>query len=170
MEKLGLLTAENLDAGMDLLPAKLDSDRARVMVLAIGLQESRLMERRQLPRKKGGPWGPANGLFQFERGGGVRGVLRHVASRPLAVPACRARHVDPTPAAVHLALAHDDVLAVAFARLLLWTDAAPLPELGDEDGSWAMYLRTWRPGSPHPETWPELYRQALAYVTGATRG
>jgi hypothetical protein len=34
--------------------------------------------------------------------------------------------------------------------------------IGDADGAWAYYLNTWRPGKPHPETWPALYVQALA--------
>ena len=55
----------------------------------------------------------------------------------------------------------DDVLAAAFARLLLFTDPAKLPKLGDADGAWQLYLRTWRPGKPHPHTWPDLYAQAL---------
>jgi hypothetical protein len=67
---------------------------------------------------------------------------------------------------VYNSLAHDDVLAAAFARLLLWTDPQRLPSLGDADGAWALYLRTWRPGKPHPQTWPALYAQALAAVGG----
>ncbi len=35
-----------------------------------------------------------------------------------------------------------------FARLLLWTDAKPLPAIGDEQGAWDYYLRNWRPGKP----------------------
>src|SRR5690606_35531315 len=53
-----------------LLPSRMDSDRATVMLLAIGLQESRFEHRRQIK-------GPARGFWQFERGGGVRGVMTH---------------------------------------------------------------------------------------------
>jgi hypothetical protein len=101
----------------------------------------------------------------MERGGGVLGVLTHSASKPHAQTVCKARGVEPTSPAVWNAIEEDDVLAAAFARLLLWTDAGRLPALGDADGAWRLYERTWRPGRPHPETWPDFYRQALAYVT-----
>lgn len=139
-----------------LLPVAMNSARADVMLLAIGLQESRFTHRRQIG-------GPARGFWQFERGG-VAGVLEHPASRKHAVSVCAARGVDPTITNVHLALEHDDVLAAAFARLLLWTDAKPLPALGDSATAWDYYLRNWRPGKPHPKTWPALYAQALAAV------
>ncbi len=54
------------------------------------------------------------------------------------------------------------MLAAAFARLLLLTDAKPLPQIGDVQGAWAYYVRNWRPGKPHPDTWPGLYKQAQA--------
>jgi len=58
---------------------------AEVMLLAIGLQESRLIHRKQIQ-------GPARGLWQFERAG-VQGVLTHPASRALAADLC-----PPSPA------------------------------------------------------------------------
>lgn len=137
-----------------LLPARMNTPTANALLLAIGLQESRLTHRRQIG-------GPARGLWQFEQGGGVRGVLNHAASAKLAGRVCLARKVDTTPSAVYAELEHDDVLAAAFARLLLWTDPKPLPALGDVDASWALYERTWRPGKPHRKTWDALYAQAL---------
>jgi len=56
------------------------------------------------------------------------------------------------------------VLAAGVARLLLWTDPKALPAIGDADAGWSLYLRTWRPGKPHPKTWPALYAQAMAVV------
>ena len=140
-----------------LLPANRDTREARVMLLASGLQESRFLHRRQIG-------GPARGFWQFEQGGGVRGVLMHPFSRDLAYSVCDEREVAATARDVYNTLEHDDVLAAAFARLLLWTDFQRLPSLGDAEGAWALYLRTWRPGKPHPETWPDLYRQAVAEV------
>lgn len=131
-----------------------DTPEARVMLLAIGQQESRFEHRRQIG-------GPARGFWQFERGGGVVGVLTHKASAQRAATLCAARGVDATPAAVYDRLEHDDVLAAGFARLLLLTDPKPLPAVGDVDGAWAYYLRNWRPGKPHPKTWPALYEKAL---------
>ena len=140
-----------------LLPAKMTSPQAELMLLAIGLQESRLTHRRQIG-------GPARGLWQFERGGGVAGVLRHAASREHALIVCDARRVAPVPEQVYQRLEHDDVLAAAFARLLLYTDPARLPALGEVGASWDLYLRTWRPGKPHRHTWDALYAQALEAV------
>ncbi|AZS80662.1 hypothetical protein ELS24_20745 [Achromobacter spanius] len=146
-----------------LLPADRDTREARVMLLAIGLQESRFVHRRQIN-------GPAVGFWQFERGGGVRGVLAHASSWADARSVCAVRDVEPTATDVYNSLAHDDILAAAFARLLLWTDPLRLPSLGDANGGWALYLRTWRPGKPHPETWAALYAQAMATVGGGNVG
>lgn len=146
-----------IDPALALLPAKMDTPAARVMLLAIGLQESRFIHRRQIG-------GPARGFWQFEKGGGVRGVLTHASTRKLARLVCKASCVPATADAVYDALDKDDVLAAACARLLLWSDPKALPALGDAESAWALYLRTWRPGKPHPQTWPDLYRQAVAEV------
>ncbi len=149
-----------INPALALLPTKMDTPAARVQLLAIGLQESRFLHRRQLGN------GPARGLWQFERTGGVRGVLTHPASRELAYRICGLHEVAPVAAAVHPALETDDVLAAAFARLLMWTDGWRLPAVGDVQGAWDMYIRTWRPGKPHPQTWGGLYAQAVAEVGG----
>lgn len=148
-----------IDQGLSMLPAAMDSEAARVMLLAIGLQESGLTARVQIV--DGGQQGPARGLWQFERGGGAAGVLRHSASRYWMHSACSARGVESTPAALWAALATDDALAAAAARLLLFTDPKRLPQPGDESGAWALYLRVWRPGKPHPDRWPACYAQAV---------
>ena len=140
-----------------LLPAKMTSPQAEVLLLAIGLQESRFKHRRQIG-------GPARGWWQFERGGGVAGVLRHPASREHAVRVCDARGVAPVPEQIYQRLEHDDVLAAAFARLLLYTDPARLPAVGEVNASWDLYMRTWRPGRPHRHTWDVLYAQAMEAV------
>ena len=46
----------------------------------------------------------------------------------------------------------------------LWTDPAPLPAVGEIQQAWALYLRTWRPGKPHRQTWDALYAQAMEEV------
>lgn len=158
-----------LAPALALLPAAMDTPEARVMLLAIGLQESRLVHRRQLVGNPPRPVGPAKGLWQFERGGGCKGVVEHPASRYWMAKACAARGVQFTATALWNALEHDDVLAAAAARLLLFTDPRRLPHVGDEREAWNLYMRTWRPGKPHRATWPSLYAQALAAVTeGAT--
>ena len=154
---LNEIREQAITPALALLPARMSSPEAEVMLLAIGLQESRLTHRRQIG-------GPARGLLQFERGGGVAGVLRHPVSRDHAVRVCDARSVAPVPEQVYQRLEHDDVLAMAFGRLLLWTDPARLPELGAVTAAWDLYIRTWRPGRPHRHTWDALYAQALEVV------
>jgi len=130
---------------------------AEVLLLAIGLQESGLIHRHQLG-------GPAHGLLQFERGGGVRGVMNHPASKDHAARVCVERGVEPTVAAAFDAIEFDDVLAMAFGRLLLWTDPKPLPDVQDVNGAWDLYLRVWRPGKPHRHTWGRHYAAAVREV------
>lgn len=156
-----------IDAALGLLPREMDTPEARVMLLAIGLQESRFQHRRQLIKRGGEllPLGPATGYWQFERGGGCRGIVDHPASRYWVYRICSTREVAFTATAIWRFLERDDVLAAAAARLLLFTDPRRLPELGDEKGAWNLYLRTWRPGKPHRATWPALYAEALAEVT-----
>ena len=151
-----------VNPALALLPAVMNTPPARCMLLAIGLQESRFVHRRQIG-------GPARGFWQFEKGsrssrGGVWGVYLHAASKDHLAALCEARSVACDPDAIYAALEYDDVLAAGVARLLLWTDPGKLPCIGDADAAWALYLRTWRPGKPHPQTWPDLYRQAVAEV------
>ena len=153
-----------IDPGLGLLPAMLDSPKARVMLLTIGLQESRFEYRRQLGN------GPARGFWQFERGtqasrGGVWGVYLHPASRMLLQDVCKTRNCAFDPATIWARLETDDLLACAVARLLLLTDAAPLPKVDDEEGAWQCYAkRTWNPGKPHRQTWGAFHDVARAAV------
>lgn len=133
------------------------------MLLAIALQESSARFRYQI-LSSGAP-GPARGFWQFERGGGVSGVMEHRASRPAAVAMCNALQVEFASASIHRVIEGNDPLAVAFARLLLWTDPHPLPDA--ESAGWACYLRTWRPGKPKPNTWPNYWRAASTVVAPA---
>lgn len=159
-----------------LLPANMNTPAAVCIALAISGQEADFRHRWQvIDRRRPAVRGPARGLWQFERGGGVRGVLTHPATREHAYRICRLRGIEPVAAAVHPALEADDVLAAVFARLLMWTDAFRLPALGDEDGAWQMYLRTWRPGAHSRGTqaertalrrkWAGYYAQALREVS-----
>lgn len=154
-----------IDTALALLPPQLDTPAARVMLLAIGLQESRLTARAQI--LNGGGKGPARGLWQFEQGGGCRGVLQHSASRYWMHQLCERRSCPPLPSSLWSRLETDDVLAAGAARLLLFTDPKRLPAIGEEGGAWLLYLRVWRPGKPHPRTWPGLYDRAVEAVQGA---
>jgi len=150
-----------IQPALAILPAKMDTPQARVMLLAIGMQESRFKARVQ----KGN--GPARGFWQFEKGGGVRGVMTHSAVKGMTAHVCAVRGVRFDPCAIWTALATDDVFAAAMARLLLWTDPGALPERDKPDDGWRLYaLRVWRPGKPHPDTWPGFYRDAVNFVYG----
>ena len=125
-----------------LLPARMNSPEAQIMLLAIGLQESQFVHRRQL----GG--GPARSFWQGERGGGmVHGVRTHEATDQYAALLYVARGVEPNNEAIWKAVEHDDVLASGLARLLLWSDPLPLPETHEVEEALGLYLRTWRPGA-----------------------
>lgn len=161
--------ASAVSEALRLLPSKMTSDRAIVQLYATGLQESRFESRRQLIKKDGRlqPIGPATGYWQFELGSaksraGVWGVFLHSSSRAHLERLCAERRVAFDPPSIHEAIQHDDVLAAGLARLMYWTVPFSLPGIGDQQGAWKMYVDTWRPGKPHPETWAECYATAMA--------
>ena len=162
-----------VNPALALLPAKMDTPAARVQMLATGLQESRFVDRRQLVGSPPRPAGPAKSFWQAERGGGmVHGVRLHAATSAAAAHLYQVRGVPARDAAIWDAIEHDDVLAAGLARLLLWSDPGRLPKVGDADGAWSLYLRTWRPGAYERGTpekraalrrkWAGNYAQALA--------
>ena len=161
----GRATAMDLDQvnetavapALALFPPKLTSPAARVMLLAIGLQESRFIYRRQIA-------GPARSFWQFEKGGGVRGVMTHPSTTALCRVLCRARSVEFDINAVYPAMEFDDVLGAGMARLLLYSDPTPLPAINDPQAAWDCYVRNWRPGKPHRATWDEFHAAAVAAI------
>ena len=139
------------------------SDDARRFLLAVAMQESGPKLDARYQGSPSATPGPARGWWQFEQGGGVRGVLTHAASRDRAGQVCDALRVQRNDAAVWRAIEGNDLLAACFARLLLWTDVPPLPTT--EAAAWDCYaLRLWRPGKPHPETWGGNWRTASETV------
>lgn len=154
MTQLSDVIEKSITPALALLPARMRSREAVVMLLAIGLQESLFKYRRQMGN------GPARGLWQFERAGGTAGVIRHSASRDHAAKVCALRGIELSAPMIQMSrpeldfiravydrLEFDDVLAAAIARLLLWTDPKALPALNDAEGAFDLYIRTWRPGA-----------------------
>lgn len=141
-----------------ILPMPMDSPTVRMLLIAIGLQESGLKYRRQLGN------GPARGLWQNERGGGVRGVVTSAATAAHCRNLALARGVRFDADAIWQALEIDDVLAAGMARLILFADPRPLPPMDDPLLTWVCYLRNWRPGEPRPDDWPKNHFAALATV------
>ena len=138
------------------LPARMTSKQAMAMLIAIGLQESGLTQRRQVG-------GPARGLWQFEVNG-CKGVLEHKSTKHVAAFVCGHAVVNPTKESVHAALANDDILAAAFARMLLWTLPGDLAGEDDCDLGWAQYLDAWRPGKPRQAAWGAYFRTSWGVV------
>jgi hypothetical protein len=145
----GLIFASDI-AGRDLGGAQ-----AEVMLLAIAGQESNLAHRFQIS-------GPARGFWQFERGGGLAGVMSHKATAKIMHDALDELGIGTGYEAAWAALPYSELLQVTAARCLLLSDPKPLPPLEDEQLAWAYYLRNWRPGRPHSDAWTTHYRAALA--------
>lgn len=150
--KLHEVITNIIQPAVKLLPA-LDSYRSRVMLLTIGQTESAFIYRRQIR-------GPARGFWQFEKIA-VLDVLTRRATSCLAQAVCAHRGVEDDPTRVYAALEKDDILACAFARLLLYTDRKALPSLADSEGAYKYYIRVWKPGKPHPDKWNAFHKLAV---------
>ena len=149
-----------LPAAYSLLPEPMDSPAASALLLAIGLQESEFLARRQ-------QHGPARGFWQFERAG-VIGVVTHPRSAPHVEHVFRYLRYGETVGNVsllHPLLEHQDTIAACFARLLLWTLVEPLPRQDEPERGWAQYLAAWRPGTPRPVEWSANFQEAWERVS-----
>lgn len=150
----------DIESGLGLLPDAMRTAAAKVLLYATSRQENP----QRLAQQVGGP---AVGDYQFEKGGGVKGVMTHKASADLCRAVCTARKVTFDASSIYQALKTDAILAAALARLLYYTDPKALPAVGDEAGAWALYLRTWRPGAygRQPEElrakWKKNYADAM---------
>jgi hypothetical protein len=127
-----------------------DSVDARRFLLAIAMQESGLAHRRQVSTG-GGEGGPGASFWQFEQGGGCKGVLTHKSVAARMVRACDDNNVFSTPQGLWEAMRYNDIVAATAARLLIYTLPSGLPKTA-EDG-WRQYIAAWRPGKPHEDTW-----------------
>lgn len=145
--------------GLKLLPPEMDTREAAAMLIAIGFQESRFEYRKQIR-------GPARGWWQFEKGGGVKGVLEHRSTRDIVIGVCGRLVIPPDPSICHGLIAYHDALACVFARLLLWTLPSRLPGPGEAEEGWRQYIAAWRPGKPHRATWNDFYDRAWSMVEG----
>lgn len=134
-----------------------DSVGARRFLLAIALQESRLDHRRQVIAG-GSETGPAASFWQFEQGGGCKGVLTHPASSERMRKICADYNVLPTPSGLWEAMRYNDIVAAAAARMLVYTLPFALPTTQEQ--GWQQYLSAWRPGKPHLQSWEKNWVQA----------
>lgn len=153
-----------IPAALSLLPPHMRGDRATAMLLAIGLQESRFLLRRQTG-------GPARGFWQFETAG-IAGVLHHEQTANVigaVLDHLRYNSHDEAPY-VLFAVEDNDVLAAAFARCLLYTLPSQLPGEADAADGWDQYIAGWRPGRPRRESWDAFYAQAWALTRERKEG
>lgn len=154
----------SIQKGLELLPASMDSINARVMLYAIGLQESRFTYRYQILGGNDGKVarkGPARGFWQFEQGGALPGLMSLPHTKEHARTVCSALGVPFDSQAIWSAFENNDELAAAFARLLIYSDPKPLPSLSETDAAWDYYIRCWRPGKPHRKTWNAFHAAAV---------
>lgn len=140
-----------------------DTPDARRFLLAIALQESALAHRRQVITGAG-ETGPAASFWQFESGGGCKGVLTHFQIASCMRRLCAEFKVSATPHGLWEAMRYHDIIAAIAARLLIYTLPDKLPTT-PEDG-WSQYIEAWRPGRPHPHTWDKAWETATATVGG----
>lgn len=157
MSMLDFTYSTIMPISFSLLPPRMESDEAKIMLIAIGLQESRFQYRTQIG-------GPARGFWQFEELGGVKGVMSHPNTAPHAEIVCSRLQYPYHVEMIYSAIAHNDILACCFARLLLWSHPHALPVTGSD--AWDYYIETWRPGKPHEETWGDYYDRAHLIVKG----
>lgn len=161
----------DIAAGLALLPESLGTLDARVQLYATSIQENPTRAPRQIIRKDGKlqPVGPAAGDYQFEKTGGIAGLVRFKNARVsnMLADVCNARRVAITVDALFDAIQVDPVLAAALARLLYFTDSGALPKAGAEQYAWDVYLRTWRPGAYERDPkglrakWSRSYAEAM---------
>lgn len=137
------------------------STGAARFLLAIALQESGLAHRRQVAAG-GVESGPAASFWQFEQGGGCKGVLTHPAAAPRMTKICDAFNVQSTTGALWEAMRYQDIVAAAAARLLVYTLPHELPETADD--GWSQYVSAWRPGKPRPAEWANNWALASTIV------
>jgi len=130
------------------IPANVNAAR---FILAIALQESSLIHRRQVVN--GTESGPAMSYWQFEKGGGCVDVLSHPSTALKMKNICGSFNVLSDPASLWEAMRYQDIVAASAARLLIYSLPHSLPETANE--GWDQYVSAWRPGKPRPDEWAE---------------
>ena len=146
-----------INPALEILPIKMNSNPAKAMLIAIALQESGDLNTRVQKVKFNNKIvnGPAHGLWQFEKNGGVKGVINHISTSKIAIDICNKLNIKVVDKdIIWNELIKNDILACCFARLLLWTIPGKLPNKDNPDLGWYQYSKlSWNPGKPHPEKW-----------------
>jgi hypothetical protein len=180
LNTLYIPNAEQLAPGIPWSPA------ACVLIGAICLQESGGENVQQVAA------GPAKGFPQFEVEA-IRELLENPASASQALSAVRASGIlgndagaasvsggadggapldSPSQIAtvVWTNFLNFPELQICLARLMLWDNPNPLPDVGDCAGAWNYYTATWRPGKPRPGDWDANYAASLTALSAQPSG
>jgi hypothetical protein len=151
------------------VPASIEAD---CLSLAIKIQESG----QTAVRDQGDPTvtGPATGLWQFERTGGVWECLNAPKIAPIFVELAERSGLRPVSDQTvwrYFTTPQSDDLAAAGARLVMYLDPAPLPSatLDAVQAALGYYLRRWRPAKNErreqdfvTKAWPQAVAIARA--------
>lgn len=118
----------------------------------------------------------AHSFFQFEGGEGaaLAGLMANKQLAPIIKALCEYRGIELLRDHIWWSMLGDDFTANVLARLLILTDPARVPMIGDEEGAWRLYVdRLWKPGAAKDpvqraelrKKWGENYQIALNVVT-----
>jgi hypothetical protein len=143
--------------GSEAVPMMMNTIPSQVLLMAIAGQESAWQYRIQIPS------GEARSFWQLEQQGAIADVMADPNTAMVVSTFCDTYSISPDTATLFDAVAYNDTLAYLIARLALWQDSEPLPKVGDEESAWNYYNAVWRPGDPHPDSWPAIYTQAMAF-------
>lgn len=124
---------------------------AKILLLAIALEESNLQHRQQIK-------GPARSFWQFERIG-IEGVVSRKTNKEIL-----SKLNYPTLTnTIYTQLLTNDQLGCILARLLLLSDPNPLPEpkYSEITNAYNYYLKNWRPGKKSPASWKTNWPLAI---------
>ena len=149
------LQAFNLvhSAAMALLPAHLTCAESKAMLIAIAMQSSQFSFRREL-------MGHDRSFWALGAQTHIKVVAEHELTRGPIAAVCDALCYDTSVFSAYMAVEHNDILACAYARLLLSLVPGKLPSRDQPQLGWDQYLAVWRPSHPRPEPWPVHFRRA----------
>ena len=88
--------------------------------------------------------------------------MMHPKTLKHAVDLCGYLGVGFSKWEIHRAIEGNDLLMAGFSRLLLLPDPKPLPGLYQVEEAWDYYLRNWRPGKPHKDSWGNIWAMVQA--------
>ena len=157
-----------LPATYSLLPPAMNTPAASALLVSIGLQETNFEARRQVVDFSPFRYGPARSFWQFERNGGLLEVCTHRHTRAeldavLCALSYREGAIKDLDEMMTI-ITHNDIVATAAARLLLWIVPARLPQRNEAAAAWLQYLKGWKPGKPHEQTWSGYFKRAWEMV------